>query len=273
MPPLKCIIHGQDTIPGEIDIEKHLQGMDQGTITYRDCRTVDQFVIGGAAPFYPGLRIQDTRSRYTPGGFWDIVLHVRGLLTGGDRTIGRRWRTSAGGFDECVERHVTLRSVGQLGKGTTMSGFPFMHVMEGAVDEQMDGIWEIRDYTFRGISSNKLILRNIGANEQITSPSDPIAVNLPHGWGDPRKSSVSLPRVTVEDTITGLTPPPTDALPGVFFPPNAPAVATITLSGTNLTWNWPPGWKLNSTPGTELYMGSGIWTYKLSYEWVYPAVF
>lgn len=278
--PAEVLTQGNGNIRGDVDVTVCLKGLDSGTITYRDCDSRSgsadetlRLITGRPVPGFPGLTIQKVRSREVPGGYWDNTCDVEGLLDGLQRIIARRWRTSASGFDECTERRVLHKTIAALSKSTAQTDFPNMRLMDDGIDDQLDDTWRIIDYVFRGIVSDKLVLRKINADAQITSPSDPITVGLTGGWSDPRKSAVSLPQVTVEDTITSTDGPATDALPGAVTPPDPPAVQTISLSGTNLTWNWPAGWTLTSTPGTELYKGVGIWTYNYNYRWVYPAVY
>ena len=130
----------------------------------------------------------------------------------------------------------------------------------------------MRQRTYKGIIgsvASKLVQRKITNNGNIVS-SESIVVDLAGGWTTARKGQVSLPRVVVSDTVISTTSPNTLALPGKATPPNPPAVLLLTPSGPDVSYNWPSGWRVSGVSGQELYLGAGIWSNTIDYEYVWP---
>lgn len=131
------------------------------------------------------------------------------------------------------------------------------------------------DCVYRGFEEARPYHRLVTVNGQQFSSSDPITISLTGGWSDARHTNFHLPEVVVTDTY--LAPAdtlPTNTVPSMVTPENAPALPTIALTGSDLTYNYPYGWTLIASP-QQATLNSQIaaFVYQKVYRYIWPVMF
>jgi hypothetical protein len=257
----------------EKNIRQQRDGLDGGTLKIMSPGEFD-YKPGFAPPGYPGLEIEDV-STDTDGEDFIHTLSCYGIM--GARANRRekgfpKRRKTIEGWDEASDSWVIKRSsLNDFEPGSAMDGNPTMFCVE-AVDEVLYKDYLRVSASYRGLLWSKPVKRVITSNGQVVSPSVPIVVDLPGGWEDPRKAQVSLPRVVCTDSYVTNSDAPTDAIPGNATPVNAPAVQVISVFGSEVVYQWPFGWRLESVSSDELGE-TGYRLLTLVYEFQYEKTF
>jgi hypothetical protein len=277
--PAKVITNGVSPTLARWNIKASVSGPDEITFTAHDCPAYATYAKGDAVPGYSNMRIVSTRSELVPGSLWDISCEARGLITGSSRIISRRTGTDTLGWDTLSERRMELASQTVPEFGGAHPSHSAMKFMQAGEEEQLDlgdgtSRWVVRERNYRGLATGayKRTSRKVTVNENVTT-QDSITVSLPGGWDTARKGQVSLPRIVVTDTVLTTTAPPTATIPGNLTPPSPPNIQVISVSGSDLTYNWPSAWKLASIDSDELFLGAGVYLQALTYEYVWPTQF
>lgn len=278
--PAKVITHGTGPVLRDWNFLESVSGPDEVTFLAQNCPERTTYAKGMQVPGYSACRIVETRARLVPGSQYDIQVRARGLISGSSRVVARRESSSAEGWDDLTERRMETAATTVPTFGQPHPNHPKMFYMAGGNEHTLDlgdgtSYWVTRDRSYRGMLAavTKQVSRKVTVNENIVSPSDPIVVTFPGGWPDARNAQVSFPRVVVEDTVVTLVAPPTGNLPGAYTPIDPPIIQSISITGSDLTWNWPHGWKLASIASTELFRGAGVYHQTIVYEYVWPAQF
>lgn len=274
--PVERIRHGTLPVLTGFRVRRSLRDLDRGYIDYK-VSDFDTFKLGGAAPLYPNLRIQDIDERYDAGGDVESTLEVAGLISGNSKRIKLAWREDPFGFDTADEEWIVLASA-SFTWAAALTGFSNMLLVgQVGTDENLDGRWAKRSIGYRGIKKAGLISRRVTVNESIAT-QDSITVDLPGGWATAKKGKVSLPRIVCIETVKSTSAPATNTIPvgniatpisGIAFP----TVQALTLTGDDLTSNWPNEWKLASVDPEFLHAGSSINVTTYTYEYVWEAEF
>lgn len=275
MTTLQAIIkHGSDApLLLERSIRRQRDGLDGGTLRYLSAGEFD-FAPGVPPPGYPGLEIDDVSSDQD-GEEWVHTLSCYGVL--GARAARRekgfpKRRKTLEGWDEATDSWIIQSAaLANYQPGTAMVGHPTMFCVE-APDEVLHGNYVRVSPTYRGLLWSKPVKRVITSNGQVVSPSNPVIVGLPGGWATARKAQVSLPRVVCTDSYVTNAAAPTDSIPGNATPPDAPAVQVISISGDEVVYQWPHGWRLESV-GSEELGNTGYRLLTLVYEYQYEKTF
>lgn len=217
-------------------------GLDSGTLEWFSPNIV-AFDPGATAPGYSGLIIQDVETEEDSPGRYVHRLQCLGVLgPKPNRRVKSSYQRTLDTFDEGSEEWIANTST-LIAVGDVSTQHESMFCV-GVTSDELEAGWYRLSAAYKGLITSKGYKRRISVNEQIISPSDPWIVALPGGWATPRKTEFSLPKVVVMDTYVSTTAPDTAAIPGQRTPPDAPAVQNLVISGANLTWHWPWGWKL-----------------------------
>jgi hypothetical protein len=272
--PQQRITHGSLATPVMTDyrVQRSVSDLDRGQIVYM-CNKRGVFSVGGSPSMFPNLRIQAVDERNVAGDV-EVTLNVEGLIDSNAKRVSLTWQEDPFDFDTANEEWIQLFD-STFTWGSAMTGNSNMRLVAVGQSYNLDGRWARKGYTYKGIRKAGLVDRQVTVNENIVSPSDPVTVNLPGGWDDPRQANISLPRVVLRETVKSTSPPDTDDIPsGNYVLPisglSFPDVQSFSLSGS-VTYNWPNGWKLANIDGKQLYAGVNIWvnTYVYEYVWLY----
>jgi hypothetical protein len=273
--PLELLRHGSLATPVLVSdrVRRSSRGLDEGTLVYH-CDRSEVFKPGAESPLYPGLRINDVDEDVQPGRI-EVTLHVSGLKEGNTRQIGLSWDENPFGWDVAHEERIERSNKASVAWGTALSGFANMRYLGGGSSDRLDGRWKTESLEYRGIRRTGLVHRQATNNDNIVTPGEPIIVNLPGGWEDARNSQISLPRIVVVETVKTTSAPDLTAIPGnVTLPISGvafPAVSSIpsTISGSDLRYNWPFGWKVSNIEPDQLAATIPIYVIKYTYEFVW----
>mgnify|MGYP003657355011 CR=1 FL=1 len=279
--PDKVIINGTGPVLHDWDFKESVTGPDEITFTAQNCSARTTYAKGSTVPGYSTMLVIDTHARLVPGSQYDIQVHARGLLSGSSRIIKRSNSTDPFGFDTIQESRMELKTTTVPVFGAVHSTEPYCRFMSASEDESLDlgdgtSSWVMRQRTYKGIIgsiNSKLVQRKITNNGNVVSLDDLITAPLPGGWTTARKAQISFPRIVVSDTRIELVPPDTYTIFATATPVNAPPVYVLDTISGDLTWNFPSGWRISNRTGQELYLGAGIWSNTIDYEFVWPAQF
>lgn len=274
------LTHGTLTVPilTRDGVRSSLRDLDKGTLEYK-CANYGAFILGATAPLFPGLTIQDIDERRAPDGNIECTLDVQGLRAGTSKQTALAWQEDPFSFDVAEQERIELKSATDFTWAAALTGYANM-LLVGPVgtEDRLDNRWVRRKYQYKGIKKTGLTHRQTTVNDNIVSPSDPIIVNLGLA-GDHAgalRSSVSLPRVQVTETLKSTSLPNMTAIPGVAGTPLSgvafPAVTLISISG-DVVYNSPYGWVIKSIAPEQLHANSAICVVTAVYEYVWPTQF
>jgi hypothetical protein len=164
---------------------------------------------------------------------------------------------------------------GEFALGASHPNYPYLYLCDlSHTDDNTDFV--TADCTYRGFEEAKPYHRMITVNGQQFTSSEPITIGLTAGWpSTPRYTNFHLPEVVVTDTyLAGAATLPTASVPSMETPNNAPTIPTITLTASELTYNYPYGWTLISSPH-QATLNSQIQTmvYQKVYRYIWPVMF
>ncbi len=247
--------------------------LDRLVVSYQSDKE-EAFKEGFAPPGYANMVIQRVEEEEEcRGEAYVSRLECVGLLSlKSHKQLKFHKREVLEGFDEAEATWVSNKP-DSLQRGTVHPDYPNLYCVEADKGQKRYGMnfWDV-GMRYRGLIGSKPYKRRIRVNEQIVSPSDPITVDMPGGWpSEARKSSVSFPKVVVVDSYVSLEAPPTDAIPGASTPADAPPIQSITITGTNLVYHWPHGWKLADIDSDQI-PGCPVWFITLTREFVWAAL-
>lgn len=271
--PAELIAHGSLSTPvlTEERIRTSLHDLDRGSLVYH-AADADAFEIGDQPSGYGYMYVQDIARRAMPG-FYEFTLDVEGIISGAAKRIGLSWSEDPFGWDIAHEERIESVSYNRPW-GSALGGYSTMRFLNQDSEDKLDNVWARRRLQWKGIRRRGLFERKVAVNENITKPADPIKVTLQGGWTDFRNATISFPRVVLTERFKDTIRPRTELIPGPWYgpPPSGigfPLVQVFNLSGSDITYNWPNGWKIASIDSEELYSGSGIWinTYTFEYVW------
>lgn len=274
--PAQLIRHGTLTTPVLVAdrVRRSSRGLDEGVQVYH-CDRPDVFFPGNQHPLYPGLRINEVDEVKLPG-IVETTLHCSGLKTGTSRRVSLDWEENPFSWDIATEEWIVRDNTASLSWGTALTGFSNMRYMGGGESYQLDGRYIVRTYQYKGIRRTGLAHRRATVNDNVVSPSEPITVNLPGGDGlNAHNYNVSLPRVVVVETVKTTSAPNMASIPGTVSTPisgvSFPSVSTIpaTITGSDLTYNWPQGWKIANIEPDQLAATIGLYVTTYTYEFVW----
>jgi hypothetical protein len=187
--------------------------------------------------------------------------------------------TSVGGGAVDFTSTMTAGEViaGEFALGSPHPSYPYMHLCELTVQDDNND-WAIADCVYRGYEEAKPYHRMITVNGQQFSSSEPITISLIGGWNDPRNTNFHLPEVVVTDTyLVGTGTLPTGSVPSFGAPANAPFIPNYVITDSeidNLTYNYPYGWTIVSTPHqATLNSQISAMVYQVVYRWIWPVLF
>jgi hypothetical protein len=275
-------IGGADAITYGPDTTLRATGLDEGIYEIA-CASRDGVAVGSAFPdSLAGIRVKEVKAKKL-AGYYLLTCTGDGLAAGigSTKIIGARWSYDPKNYDVLTITRIVGLSAADPTWGSVastesdISAGSTMYLLSVQDTLKLDGYWKVREETYQGIKSDKVIDREVSVNESLQSPSEPITIDATGGWSDAFKAKVSLPRIVVRDTIITTDVPDTSIIPGRSTPPDAPPVQSFTLTG-GLVRNWPNTWKLASIQDNLLYYGiSGVAVRKvtLTYEYVWPAEF
>lgn len=185
--------------------------------------------------------------------------------------------TSVGGSAVDITTVMSAGEVitGEFALGASHPTYPYLYLCDlSHTDDNTDFV--TADCTYRGFEEAKPYHRMITVNGQQFSSSDPITIGLSGGWpSTPRYTNFHLPEVVVTDTyLAGAATLPTASVPSMEIPDNAPTIPTITLTASELTYNYPYGWTLISAP-TQSTLNSQLnaMVYQKVYRYIWPVMF
>ena len=225
-------------------------------------------VPGGAFPNEAGFIIQS--SVETKEADDCFVYDVTGMgVLGGVRTFDRVETENEEGFDDASLTFLSDNKFYAV-RGAILPGNGAM-VCTSVRRRQhpVNGAFWYNDCSFRGqLNQNEVKVRWGNAGREMSKEG--IAVNLPGGWGDPRKSNILWGRSSCTLSYVSLSVP-RDQVPsqtGGRPHPQAPFVfdPALTLPAEEVTWNWPNGWTLadlnvDILPGTSICFVVETWVY------------
>lgn len=162
----------------------------------------------------------------------------------------------------------------QFCPGTVHPDWPAMYLTNVSLQDT-NTPWRKADCQYVGMMWAKPYHRVITVNGQQFSSSEPITVDLSGGWpSTARYTNFILPEVVVTDTVVETSAPSTSSVPTINTPPNAPTIQSLTLSATNLTYNYPYGWSLVDVSNVET-LNSGITVYinRKVWRYIWPVMF
>jgi hypothetical protein len=166
---------------------------------------------------------------------------------------------------------------GEFALGSPHPSYPYMHLCELTVQDENND-WAVADCVYRGFEEAKPYHRMITVNGQQFSSSEPITISMVGGWNDPRNTNFHLPEVVVTDTyLVGTGTLPTGSVPSFGAPANAPFIPNYVITDSeidNLTYNYPYGWTIVSTPHqATLNSQISAMVYQVVYRWIWPVLF
>ena len=226
------------------------------------------FLPGSSYPGVSGYVVQSSvETRETAACF---VYDVTGVgVLGGVAEFDRVEVENEEGFDEGSMTFLSNEKY-HLKKGESLPGMAAMICTSVRRRQHpVHGDFWYNDGSYKGqLLDSEVKVRWGNAGREMTK--DGIAVNLPGGWGDPRKSNIlwgrsscvlsyvsqSVPRTVVPSQSGGA---PHSQAPFVFDP-------VLSLPNEDLTWNWPNGWTLadlnvDILPGTSICFVVESWVY------------
>jgi len=256
-------------------IRRRRDGLDGGTLKYLS-QDRDTFLPDQAAPTtgLTGLIIEEVESEQVGEIDWEHNLMVVGIL--GNRLERReigypRIHERQVGWDDLTDSIITTNPQ-SYGRGVIHATYGNMICMESPRDNIYGNYWRVQPQYQGLLNAKNYYKRQITVNEEVMSPQDPVIVTLPGGWTTARKAQVSMPKIVVKDSQMVFGPSPTVIIPGRYTPPNPPAIQSLSMSGSDLTWRWPSLWKLASIDRDEI-PGLDCALQVLTYEYVWPASF
>lgn len=275
--PSAVLTHGASGILlNSEEITVSLDSIDEGNLEYL-CPAINSLLPGAVAPDYPGLYIQSVTAR-PEADEWILRCRVRGLQSGSTKRTALSWSEDPFGWDVASEERIELATATFAWGSRALAGFNNMRLMKVTSEDLLDGHWMKRNIEHKGIKKLGLYDRELSANESIVNPGDPIIVSLEGGWPDGRKGKIAFPRITFTETFKSLQPARTTAFPAPWpgLPPSGipfPRPRIITITGSDLNYNWPNGWKVNNIAAKELFAGANIWLLTYYFEYVPLAEF
>ena len=164
----------------------------------------------------------------------------------------------------------------RFARGTPHPDYPNLYLVDlKRADESTD--WQKVTATYRGMMEAKPYKRIITCNQQVISTSDPIFVSLPGGWEDARYTTANLPKIVCTDTYLTTAALATAEIPwgqaDGATPPAPPDIRSITVSGSNLMYNWPNGWSRTNEEHLDSIPLLGVNLKRRVTEYVWPVVF
>lgn len=236
------LYHGDFDQPYQLDTPKlklRMDDLDQLQWKWA-APTVDAFVKGTAAPApYQNFLIQDLDVEPEDSEYL-FSLACEGLYQMKARRVKNGYQETGkiGEWDTFSDRWFS-GAKGHFQKGQRSGNY----VCISATDiEKLSGVaaWEC-SAEFAGLKKRQSPRRVCTSNGLVIS-SDQVRVNLEQGWAEARKGQASLPKIVITDTQEDFSPAPTNAVPGMRTPPNAPNVRIITFTGDDVRAIWPWGW-------------------------------
>jgi hypothetical protein len=257
---------GEFQLPGE-QIDRSATGLDR---CVQDWQTGDKFSFtpGKEMPGYPGMEIVSVQTEEDGPKYLHRVTG-EGVLgeKAEKRTRFRTRETLQGGWDGAEAVWITKTpGASKFAKGSSPTGYANLYAFDVDKEELKRGWWEVT-IGYLGLISEKPYHRRVTVNEQILS-DDAMVVALDPEWDTPRRGEASLAKIVVQDTEITTTIPDTSDIPGNSTPPDPPAIQVISVTGTDLLWHWPYGWKLASID-YEKVPGKSLWLVTYTYEYVW----
>ncbi len=256
------------------EIRRRRDGLDAGTMKFVS-EAEDTFSPGDdlSAYGYSGLQIEEVSSAKAGVIDWEHSLMVIGIASARSarREIGYpKIKKPITGWDELTDSIITT-SPGSYDRGVVHATYSNMICVDSPRENIYGSYWRVSPQ-YQGIIGSQPTKRVITVNEEIVNPSQPIHVSYTGGWSGFHKAQVSLPKIVVMDTSIIIGDSPTAGIPGPSTPPSPPSISGITVSGADLTYRWPNGWKLASINRDEI-PGTSIALQTLTYEYVWPKSF
>lgn len=135
--------------------------------------------------------------------------------------------------------------------------------------------WRKAECQYAGRMWAKPYHRVITVNGQQFSSSEPITVSLAGGWpSSPEYTNFILPEVVVTDVYLETSAPNTALVSSFATPANAPSIQSLTLTGDNLTYNYPYGWTIVDASNVDtLNSGIAVYLNRYVYRYIWPVMF
>lgn len=270
--PALCIAHGgTDLLLTASKVRRRRNDLDTGEFEFdSDTEFETSLRPGSAVPIdkYAGLIITEHEPETDGTSYTHRVSAVGAATTKPEKLISRTTDDILEGFDTGTETWLTTNRR-KLVRGARMSGYPNMVCMNAPVEDIQDAPgWYRVTGNFKGLLAlSKPVKRAISSNVQMVQ-KDNLIVLFSGGWTTPQNSQILWPTVTVTFTYwttytpTKYLPNQGGVAPGNFFP-----VIEYNITGSELTYHWPNGWRLisfapNPISGTTITETVEVWEFQ-----------